>query len=167
VSADTVSSQDSYHVQWARADASLIEATHVISANGEIDTKLSLTQDEEGWKVAGQFKQKDINETIGKDATPVTWLAQAKARQALTTQADVVGKSLIDPVWVVVSPTAFVESNFTVTSLSDGKVNGRESAGGMSMDVVLDKATGLPTSGVMHLGPQTMKLERVYQSGTL
>ena len=168
VAADAVNSQDSYHVQWARADASLIEATHVVSANGELETKLSLTSTAEGgWSVAGQFKQKEINEKIDKDSIPVTWLAQAKARQALATQSDIVGKTLVDRVWVVASPTALIESTFTVTSTNDGKVVGRETAGPLSMDVVLDNATGLPTSAVMHLGPQTITLERVYRTGTL
>jgi hypothetical protein len=168
VAMDTLTAQDTYHLQWARADGSMINAIHVVSANGEIDTNLALKAAEGGgWTVEGVFKQKEIKETIATEDAPLTWLDQALARRALFDRKDVVGATRKEPTWIAISPTSFVDSTMTVTSVIDAtSLATREEAAGLVIESVIDRATGLPREISMQMGPQTLRMRRVFVQGS-
>jgi hypothetical protein len=166
VTPDSLSTQDTSHVQWVRPDGSLINATHVVSNNNELDANLQLQADEEVWLVSGEFKGKSIEQKIASTA-PVTWLQQAQARRGMFGQKDVVGKQLSEAQWTIVDPTRFIETQTTVLSVIDaGHLSARETIGGMTAEHVLDKVTGMPSKTVMHVGPQTIEIERVFVQGS-
>ncbi|MDY0068215.1 MAG: hypothetical protein RBS02_17770 [Steroidobacteraceae bacterium] len=168
VTPDTLTAQDAYHIQWARPDATMINATHVVSSDGEIETNLSLRRAEDGgWMFEGIFNQKEIAGTIGSEADPATWLAQARARRALFDREDVVGATLSERVWTTASPESFIDWKTTVTAVvNERQLATREETAGMVIDAVVDRVTGMPEAASMPLGPQSLKLERVYVQGS-
>lgn len=167
VTPDTLTTQDSSHVQWVRPDGSLINASHVVSENGDVGTNLALTaDDDDGWLMKGTFEGKSVESSIPGDRAPETWIAQAQARRSLFAEKNIVGRELVSYQWTTADPTQFVESRTKVLSVIDPKtISARETLASLSMDVVLDKATGMASKGVMPLGPQSLELERVYVDG--
>lgn len=168
VTPDTLTSRDSYHIEWARPDGSMISATSIESSNGEIETNLSLKRGGEGdWMFEGIFNQKKIAGTIQSDTGPVTWLGQALARRALFDRKDVVGTTLLERVWTAESPDSFVDSKTTVTAVvSDQQLAIREEVAGIAGDAIIDRATGASTLVTVQGGPFTLKFERVYVQGS-
>lgn len=168
VTPDTIKAQDVYHIQWSHPDASLINATHIASSDGEIETNLSLKRAEDGdWRFEGTFNNKGISGTIRSDTNPATMIAQARARRALFDRKDVVGATVSERIWTRLSPESFLDSKATVTAvINDQQLATREEVGSIVADAVIDRATGMPAVMTMQMGPQTVKLERVYVQGS-
>ena len=84
-------SQDAVHLEWIRADSSLINATHFIGKDGELTTSVALNVVEDAWVVDGELDGKKYNEKLKADAQPGTWVAQALGLRKLLAADNPVG----------------------------------------------------------------------------
>lgn len=168
VAPDVLRSEDMFHVEWVHADGSLINGSHVISSNGELEENVSLKAGESGaWQVAGQFKGKEVNADISGGA-PSTWLAQTNLMRTMLAKDKPIGTEASYTEWLAIDPGQFTNSTVKVMTAIDAKTfSVRELAGGTSADLVVEQATGLVTSGSVQVGPVAIKYERVYAQGSL
>jgi hypothetical protein len=165
-----VAAQDSAHVQWTTPDGELINAVHVMVANGETDVEVQLkrTDDEEGhWHAAGTFKGKPVEADFGVES-PVSMLTQVRTRRDLLKSADPVGKEVSDTMWVAIDPTKLMPTTFKVQSKdASGRYTAVETSGPLRMESVMDAASGTALTTTMPLGAGSLSLERAYLQGSL
>lgn len=168
VTQETLRTQDSTHVQWSRPDGSLINEAHSASTDGELDTDLKLSEADDGaWVVEGEFMGKAISESIVANRAPSTAIEQAHAKRKLFGLEDVVGQQVVLPCWNAIDPTRFMDAQTTIVGvIDDQNMSAREALGGITMDVILDKATGTSSKGTMHIGPQSLEFDRIYVQGS-
>lgn len=167
VTPDTLRTQDATHVQWVRPDGSLINASHSVSENGEVETNMQLMWGEDdNWIAKGEFNGKAVEAQIVSERDPETWVEQGRARRELFGQKNVAGRTFKAPQWTIADPTRFVEVETRIVEVLDGtRISARETLGGVTVDVILDKSTGMPSKAVAPMGAQTIELERLYVEG--
>ncbi len=164
-----VTAQDTAHVQWMKPDGRLLNAMHVSSSNDETQTQLELrpAEDSDGWRVSGTFMGKPLELDLGDEA-PASVLTQARLRRELLAQSSPVGRKVTDQSWTSADPTRLLTTTFTVTgSDATGRFTATEVSGPLKVDEVVDPASGTPLRMTMAVGPTSLRLERVYVSGTL
>jgi hypothetical protein len=165
--AGVVHSQDSVSQEWIRPDASLINATHFISTDGELGTSLNLKSTDGAWIIEGDHEGKKLSEKLKPDAQPTTWVAQAFALRKLLATADPVGAEHSMPQWLSSDPTRLVDAKTKILGKAgDKKFKALATAGDLQANVTLDKATGMVETAEMNLGPQKMLMERIYLKGS-
>jgi hypothetical protein len=163
-----VTAQDSAHLQWMTPEGALLNAMHVMSSNDETPTKLELRPAEGSgvWHVSGTFMGKTLAQDVGKEP-PVSVLTQARARRDLLAGPDPVGKQLTDKSWTAADPTRLLASTFKVTGKDgSGRYTATETSGPLSIEELMDAATGTPLRMTTAIGPRSLQLERVYVHGT-
>ena len=160
-------SQDSVQREWLRPDASLISAVHVVASNGELTTNLRLNPGEGQWTVEGELQGKEVNLTLPAEPSPGTSVEQALELRKLLAAEEPAGAEHEMPMWVSADPTRFTSVRTRLLQKSgDAGVAAHANIGDVEIDLVLDKATGTASSAEFSVGPQVLRLERVYQSGT-
>jgi len=164
----TLPVRDSSSVQRIGPTGSLVNAAHVVSANGAIETQLALTPGKNGtWLVSGQFEGAPLAKTLESAPVASTLIQQARARRALFTRKSVVGAQLTSAQWTMKDPTRIIESQTTVLSVTGAdRVVARETSEDLATEIVLDRTTGMPSKAVMAIGALSLELERVYVQGT-
>jgi len=167
VTPDTLRAQDAVHLEWVHPDGTLINGKHVIASNGEIDMDLALKRGEgESWLVQGRFKGKDVKETIS-GGSPSTWLSQTNLVRALLARAEPVGAETSESSWLASDPGRFTDESLRVTAAVDpNSFSVRQAAGGEIVDLVVDRGTGQARQGTMQLGPESLKIDRVFVQGS-
>lgn len=168
-SASTLRSQDSYTVQFSRADRSMINAVYVMSENGEVSTNLRLDGREGGgWKVSGTFKGKKLDADLAAEPAPTSALHQAERRRALLAREQPVGAEESDWQWLPDDPLKFTPIRTRVVSAAEGGAfNVLESTPALEMTSVVERATGLQAKMGMAMGAQSASFDRVFVSGHL
>ncbi len=164
---DTMRAQDAINVDWIRPDGTLINSKHVIGSNGEVEMDLALKRGEgESWLVEGRFKGKDVKETI-PGGSPSTWLSQTNMVRALLAKAEPVGAEASATSWLASDPGQFTKETVKVmAAVSADTFSVRQSAGSEVVDLVVDRATGQARQGTMQLGPETLKVDRIFVQGS-
>jgi len=163
----TVQAQDSYTTEWLRPDGSLINAAHVEIRNGEIESNLRLTEQDDGqWWVEGEHMGKALEQSIAADVAPASLVQQAWQRRELLDAEDPVGRQLTGKVWLSADPTRFSDWHARVTgAVGAGEYSAQETVAGLVFDTVLETSTGLPVRFSMPLGPMTLTAQRAAVHG--
>jgi hypothetical protein len=157
---------DEVHVDFVRPDGALINSKRVMSDNGEIDLNLSLQRDGEKWHVDGTFKGKDVKETIG-EGVPSTWQSETSLLRNLLAKEKPVGSEAAESEWLVADPGRFTDTTVKVLAAVDANTYSvRQTIGNTAMDLVVDRATGQATQGIMQLGPLAIRFERIFVHGS-
>jgi hypothetical protein len=167
ITPDTMRAQDAIDVDWIRPDGTMINGKHVIGSNGEVEMDLALKRGEgEGWLVEGRFKGKDVKETI-PSGSPSTWLSQTNMVRALLANPEPVGAQASATIWLASDPGQFTEETVKVmAAVNADTFSVRHTAGNEIVDLVVDRATGQARQGTMQLGPETLKVDRIYVQGS-
>jgi hypothetical protein len=168
VDGETLQVSDTFGVEFARPDGSLINQVHVEAANGELVTQLHLDPKEGGlWAVSGTFQTKPLSAEIRAKTAPVSWLGEAMSlREALAVTG--VGATLTLERWVPdADPTRLIEETLSIQRQVDrDRFGAKLVMAAIEADLVVDRA-GLVTSGSMELGRADVRVERVYVGGEI
>jgi hypothetical protein len=163
----SLQSTDNVHVEWIKPDGALINSQRVTSSNGELEMNLALKPgDGASWHVDGKFKGKNVKETISGGA-PSTWLSQTNMLRGLLAKEDPIGSEASESDWLAVDPGLFSETKMKVLAAVDVKTYSvHQTAGNTSADLVVDRATGGVTRGIIQLGPTSITFDRIYVQGS-
>jgi hypothetical protein len=162
-----IHSQDSVSLEWLRPDASLINASHFVSTDGELGTSLNLKSDEGTWVIEGDHDGKKLAEKLKPDAQPTTWVAQAQGLRKLLATDNPVGAEHSVPQWTSENPTQLTDYKTKVLSKQgDKQFNALATSGHMQAKVTVDKASGMVETADMEMGSQKLHMERIYHKGS-
>jgi len=160
-------SKDAIHQQWIRPDGSLINATHFISTDGELRTSLGLKLADASWVIEGDLDGKKYSETLKADVPPGSWVAQALALRKLLARDNPVGAEHSMPQWLSDDPARLTDAKTKVLAKAgDRQFKGQVTAGAVTANVTIDKASGMVNAAEMSIAGQQMKIERVYLHGS-
>ena len=164
---EDLNTRDDIHVEWVRPDGTLINSKRIVSNNGEIEMDLALKQGEgTNWHVDGRFNGKDVKESIS-GGVPSTWLAQTKLMRNLLAKENPVGAEAAQSEWLEVDPGRFTDTRVKVLAAVDvNTYSVRETVGGSSADLVVDRATGQATRGTVQVGPVEIQIQRIFVRGS-
>jgi len=157
--------QDAVSKEWVRPDATLINAAHFIAENGELSTSIGLKLEEETWVIDGDLQGKKVNVKLPANSTPGTWIAQALGIRKLLAGENPVGGEHSIPMWVATDPSKLTDAKTKVLARNGKDFTGRSTTGAIEADVTLDKS-GAVSVADMQIGPQKVKVERVYVNGS-
>ena len=163
---NNVASQDSVSKEWIDPDARMINAVHIVAQNGELTTDLKLNPRDDEWIVDGALQGKSVTAKLGKGSQPGTWVAQAWGLRKLLATPTAVGGEHNIPLWASANPGKLTDGKTTVLARIDAThFRAVSQIGTLNADVTLDATSGLPAAAEVRMGPQKMKLERVFVSG--
>ena len=170
VSHDTLRASDSFDVEFARPDGSLINQIHVESEQGRVVSHLELNPAaSEGWTVEGTFQEKQLSTRIGGEKAPGSWLSEAYAvRKALEAEFGPESRVELESTrWVPdADPTRLLDATLSIVKrLDQDRFAARLSTLGLEADLVLDR-TGSVSAGVLDMGAAKIEFERVHSTGT-
>ena len=158
--------QDAIHKEWVRPDASLINAAHFISENGELNVSVGLKPVDDNWVVEGELQGKEVSLKMPADSQPGTWMAQALGIRKMLAGENPVGAEHSIPMWLAVDPNKLTDTRTKVLAKSGANdFAARAVAGAMEATVVLDKS-GTISSADMQVGAQKVSLQRIYVNGS-
>ena len=157
--------QDAVTKEWVRPDATLINAAHFIAENGELNTSIGLKQEDDTWVIDGDLQGKKVNAQLPADSTPGTWLAQALGIRQLLASENPVGAEHSIAMWVATDPSKLTDAKTKVLARKGKDFTGHSTTGALEADVTLDKSGALIIAD-MQVGPQKVKIERVYVNGS-
>lgn len=157
--------QDAVTKEWVRPDATLINAAHFIAENGELNTSIGLKQEDDTWVIDGDLQGKKVNAQLPADSTPGTWLAQALGIRQLLASENPVGAEHSIAMWVATDPSKLTDAKTKVLAKQGKEFTGHSTTGALEADVTLDKSGALIIAD-MQVGPQKVKIERVYVNGS-
>ncbi|MEJ0088005.1 MAG: hypothetical protein WDO72_20250 [Pseudomonadota bacterium] len=164
--ADNVASQDSVSIEWIDSDAELINALHIVGRDGELTTNLKLNPMDGEWIVAGELQGKAVSAKLDKGSHPGTWVAQAWALRRLLATPEAVGGEHSIPMWASADPGKLTDGKTKVVAkIDDTHYSALAKIGTLNAAVTLDATSGLPSAAEVQMGPQKLKLERVFVSG--
>jgi len=161
-------SDDTIRLEWVRPDYSLINASRFVAKDGALTSNLNLKLVDNAWRVDGEHEGKKLDEKLKSDGQPGTWLAQADGIRKILAAADPVGTQQTMWSWLGgVNPDKLVETKTKITAKAgDKKFKGVAMLEGISVDVIIDQATGTVVVGKTKVGGMEMAFERVYAKGT-
>jgi len=166
VANNSLASQDSVSIEWIDSDAALINAIHIVGQNGELTTNLKLNPKDDEWIVGGELQGKTVAAKLDKGAQPGSWVAQAWALRTLLASAGAVGGEHSIPLWAAANPGKLTDGKTKVLARIDNThYHALAKVGTLSADMTLDAVSGMPSAAEIRVGPQKIKLERVYVSG--
>jgi hypothetical protein len=164
--ADNVTSQDSVSIEWIDSDAELINALHIVGRDGELTTNLKLAPKDGEWHVDGDLSGKTVAAKLGKDAKPGTWVAQAWALRKLLATPAAVGAEHSIAMWASADPGRLTDGSTKVLAkIDDTHYSALAKIGTLNAAVTLDAETGMVSAAEIPMGPQKLKVERVFVSG--
>lgn len=163
----SLQTNDSYGVEFARPDGSLINQTHVEVENAELASHLELEPiDPEGWTVRGTFQQKPLDTRLAPDRRmAISWLGEALAlRRAIESQG--VGARVLLARWVPdADPTRLVEETISIRErVADDRFRSEVVIGGVQAEILADRS-GSAAAGSMRMGFIEMHFERIFVAG--
>jgi hypothetical protein len=166
VTGDTLQANDSFGIEFARPNGSLINQVHVESDNGQVVTHLELAPQGKGaWSVQGKFQTKEFAAQIEPTSQPASWLGETLAvRKALATKG--IGGEVTLARWVPdADPSRLLDQTISIESQMEPDLFGAKLAlAGIEAKLVVNR-TGLVTSGSVEMGPASMDFEQVFVSG--
>jgi hypothetical protein len=168
VTPDTLSSLDTFTLEWTHADGAMINSARVVSVNDTLDADLKLGPAKGHWQVEGEFKSKKLDATIDSANPPGSWLSQARQRRAMLAADPAAPREVVAQVWLSADPTHFVESRMTFLDRAPGggQAHFRDSVAGIVADVTADATTGQILKATIPIGAETIMLERVDAHGS-
>lgn len=163
---NNVASQDSVSKEWIDSDAKMINALHIVGQNGELTTDLKLNPRDGEWVVDGEMQGKSVTAKLDKGSQPGTWVAQAWGLRKLLATPTAVGGEHSILMWSSANPGKLTDGRTKVLARIDNThYHALTKIGTLNADVTLDATSGLPSAAEVRMGPQKMKLERVYVIG--
>jgi hypothetical protein len=165
--AESFQASDSYGVEFARRDGTLINQAHVESVNGELSTNLKLDPTEGGWKVHGTFQTKPIEVQLDAAQPLRSWLGEVlSVRREIAKKG--VGGEVVLARWVPdADPTRALEERITILEKVAGdRFRTLLSLAGIEAEVLADRS-GSAASGSIDLGHIQMRFERIFAHGKL
>jgi hypothetical protein len=166
VTGDTLQVSDTFAVEFARPDGTLINQVHVESSDGELVSNLELAPEEAGaWVVEGTFQGKKLQARIDSSKAPSSWLGESLALRSALAESPA-GASVTSTRWVPeADPTRLLDGTVTVERRIDAEhFAAKVDAAGLEADVVVNRA-GTVTSGSVDMGMASMHFEQVYAHG--
>jgi hypothetical protein len=165
VTGDTLQVSDSFGVEFARSDGSLINQVHVETANGELVSRLELNPTDDGWEVEGTYQSKPVSARFRAASPPTSWLGEALALRE-TIAHDGVGGELRLARWVPqADPTRLVDETLKVgRRIEPDRFAARLAMAGLEADLVVG-ADGSVASGSVPMGFASLEIERVHVAG--
>jgi hypothetical protein len=166
VTSDTLQVSDTFGVEFARSDGSLINQVHVEASNGELVSQLELNPiGEDGWQVEGTFQTKPVSVRLRPASPPTSWLGEALALRHAIAHAGVGGEVRLSR-WVPqADPTRLVDESLKV----ERRVEPNHFAARLAMEgleaLLVVGADGSIASGSIPMGFASLEIERVYVSG--
>lgn len=160
----TLNVSDSWTVAFARPDGTLINQVSVTTENGQLTTNLNLQRDDESvWQVSGTFQGKQVAAALGADVRPMADSGQMRAVAALMASDE--QRTTTMQAWVPeADPSQFMEVTATLGDSDDG--SGVLQLGPIRVDALFE-ATGSIRDASMDIGGTEMRIERVWQRGSL
>jgi hypothetical protein len=165
---DTLQSRDDADVDWVTPDGALINSLQATNTNGELELNLTLKKaDDQSWVVEGKFRGKNVHETIA-GGLPSTFLSEAKLRRTLLAAEKPIDAEGSELDWLTADPGRFTPIKLKVLAAVDANTfRMRESSDNHTLELTVDRATGLVTQGSMQVGPTAIEFARVYVHGSL
>jgi hypothetical protein len=166
VTSDTLQVSDTFGVEFARSDGSLINQVHVQTANGELVSQLELNPAlDDLWIVEGTFQTKPVSTRFRPASQPTSWLGEALALRRAIEEIGV-GSEITLARWVPqADPTRLVDETVSIESrMERGQFAARVAMGGLEADLVVE-ADGSVASGSIPMGVASLEVERVYVGG--
>ena len=158
--------QDSIHKEWVRPDASLINAAHFVSENGDLNVSVGLKPVDDVWVIEGELKGKEVSFKLPADSQPGTWMAQALGIRKMLAGENPVGAEHSIPMWLAVDPAKLTDAKTKVlTKKGANDFTARAVAGALEAAVVIDKSGTISTAD-LQVGAQKIRIERIYVSGS-
>ena len=162
-----IHAHDADNVTQLRADGSLVKAAHLILRDGAPAIKIELSLRENQWRIEGELEGKKLNATLPAGARPGNWLEQARAMRKILAQENPIGVEHTLPMWTPSRPAELVDMHTKVLAKnSDDEFAAQITVPRFESNVVLDRATGMPTSAEIPRGEQTIHMQRVHISGS-
>jgi hypothetical protein len=162
-----VQSQDSNEVAWLRPDSTLINASHVEVANGDIQNDLALKAEDDAWLVEGTIQGKAIKTKLPKNSQPGSWVAQARELRTLLADPNPVGREHTMGMWLSENPDKLTVAKTRILARQGDKLfTARGEIGGITANLTLEKATGMASAADLKIGPLNITLQRVYVNGS-
>jgi len=166
-SSGDIIAHDGIHVEMVRPDGAMINALDVVANNGEIYANVSVKHVEARWLVDGEMQGKRVSVKLPADSQPRSWIEQSHELRKVLESDKAVGAVHSIPMWVSLDPGKLTDMKTTVLEKkSANEFTARANEGPLEFQMLLDKATGLPASADIPMGPQTVRLERVHLSGS-
>ena len=164
---DTVEATDAQRVQIALPDGTLLSAGHLLRMDGRLETSVTLTPaGPSRWTVGGQVAGKQIDPPVLLTRRPSSLLEKAREWRALLDRRDLAGVQVRTPDWLASQPTQVVDTELTVGSrIDENRAAGRETAGGDSEEIEIERATGLPVRRVIESRGRRIEWERRLAQG--
>lgn len=166
VTADALQVSDTFAVEFARPDGTLINQMHVESTNGELVSHLNLAPQPDGiWAVEGTFQGKPLSARIDAASRPSSWLGEALALRETLARSGA-GAEITLARWMPeADPTRLIDETLSIGSPVDAeRFAAKLAAADLEAELVVDR-TGTVTAGSIDLGAASMSFERVYQGG--
>jgi hypothetical protein len=163
---DSVSTTDSYYIEYSRPDGTLINQVFLEAENGKAISNLRLDpQPGGGWQVDGTFKGKELQVTI-ESAEPLTsGLGDLVHLRNALQQSGGEARILLRKWLPDLDPTRLLDMKTSVREvLPDERYRADVEVGPMRLDVVLD-SEGSTLRSAVSLGAAEMIVERVWQDG--
>ena len=157
--------QDAVQIEWVKPDASLINASHFIVESGEVSTNVGLKWRDDHWAVEGELQGKEVTLKIPGMADPGSWIGQALGIRALLAGEKPIGAEHDMPLWIAAEPGKLTDARTQVLARSGDDYTGRATAGTIDASVVIDKSGSIKVAE-MQMGPQKVKIERVFVTGS-
>lgn len=163
-----IQAHDSRHTNWIRADGTLVNSVSNEFTNGEVSESLELKRTEGGgWSVQGEVQGKAVKTSLPKGSEPGNWIAQAHRLRAMMAESNPVGREYSMDIWISENPEKLtVVKTKILAKQDDAHFTAQGKIGAIAASFVLEKASGMATSADARVGPITMKLERIYVSGS-
>jgi len=159
---------DADNVTQLRTDGQLVSAAHIILRDGMPAVNLELRLRDSQWRIEGELEGQKLSATLPKGAKPGNWVEQARALRQILARENPIGAEHTLPMWTPTQPAELVDMHTKVLA----KNSADEFAAQITLprfesNVVLDRATGMPTSAEIPRGEQTIHMERVHIRGKL
>ncbi len=167
VDARTLSTSDSYDVEFSDPEGQLINELSIDAKQGEISTNLSLAPSEEGfWDVSGILQGKDFSAQI--DAQPLlSSYGQALAMRDFMADPETQRGQLSFRSWMPgTDPTVISPITVDFGEKTAEGFHAKLDVAGVVMETILD-SQGSAISAKVDLGAISMTLRRIHVEGTL
>ena len=162
-----VMSQDATHLYWLHPNGDVINAVKSEVSNGEVSHDLALKFDEGLWTVTGEVQGKAVHTTLPKDSQPGNWMTQAKQLRELMNQPDPIGREHSIGIWLAENPEKLTVAKTKILSKQDDRsFVARSDLGGINADLTLDKSNGMASTIDIKVGAISIRMSRVFASGT-
>lgn len=160
-----VTTEDSYQTEWTDQDGAMINALQFSSTDGEVDADAKLQLKDGDWVIEGEFQGKKIAHKLAAGAEPGSLLGQMLELRKLLASDKPVGAQHSSPMWTEADLSKLIDVKTKVLARRDARsFTAVGDIAGMKIDLVLDP-NGSAHSAQMRIGPQVVKMERIYQQG--